>query len=169
MEIIRFKGNVYPKFQSEGNAAKFAIPFAKEVLKYCQTVFDVGCNRAEWAYPGSTMIDPEISECYWNALSFPQDQKPDAVFSSHMLEHVQNWVDVLNYWHSQLCTDGIVFLYLPDHSQKYWRPYFNRKHIHSFTPDIIKNYFTDQPEMWENVFCSGVDLNNSFVCVAQKK
>ena len=61
MELIEFKGEVYPKFQSEGNAAKFALPFAKEVLKYCQNIFDVGCNREEWSYPGSIMIDPAFT------------------------------------------------------------------------------------------------------------
>jgi hypothetical protein len=32
MEIISFKNNKYPKFQSEGNAAQFAIPYAGHFL-----------------------------------------------------------------------------------------------------------------------------------------
>ena len=169
METIEFKGHTYPKFQSEGNASQFCLPFAKQFLKYCQTVYDVGCNREDWKYPGAIAIDPVIDNRY-NAMRFPEtSNKPDAIYSSHCLEHLPNWIEALDYWHSQLNAGGIVFLYLPDHSQVYWRPHHNRKHIHAFTPEIIKTYFTDQPEMWKNVFCSGVDLNKSFICVAQKK
>lgn len=169
MELIEFKGEFYPALQAEGHASQYAIPFAKKVLKYCQTIYDIGCNREEWKYPGAIAIDPNLNR--YDAMNFPEsNNKPDGIFSSHMLEHFPgSWVNVLDYWHSKLCYKGIVFLYLPDHSQKYWRPHFNRKHIHAFTPEIVKQYFIDQPEMWENIFCSGVDLNNSFICIAQKK
>lgn len=169
IETINFAGTDYPKWQSEGNAAQFAIPFAKQALKYCQTIYDVGCNRTEWMYPGAIPIDPALDPRY-NALCFPvTSNKPDGIFSSHCLEHVSNWVAVLDYWHAQLCKGGVMVLYLPDHSQKYWRPWNNRKHLHLFTPEIVGSYFRDQPEMWCNVFVSGIDLNNSFMIVAQKK
>lgn len=50
MELIKFKNKTYPKFQSEGNAAQFAIPYAKHFCK--GTGIDVGCNREEWKFPG---------------------------------------------------------------------------------------------------------------------
>ena len=31
MNTISYKNKTYPKFQSEGNAAKFAIPYAQQV------------------------------------------------------------------------------------------------------------------------------------------
>jgi hypothetical protein len=61
---------------------------------------------------------------------------------------------------------GILFLYLPDFSQKYWRPWNNRKHQHCFTPNIIQTFLTDKN--MKNIFVTGVDLNNSFVCVCVK-
>lgn len=164
METIEFNGKIYPKFQSEGFASQFAFPYAKKVCK--GVGFDVGCNRIEWSFPGSIPIDPTIN-IESHALKLPY--KANYIFSSHMLEHVDNWVDVLNYWHTMLLDKGILFLYLPDYSQEYWRPYNNRKHIHIFTPQIMQDFFLFKKDNWENTFVSGVDLNNSFMVIAQKK
>jgi len=60
MEVVEHAGKIYPKFQTNGNAARFAMPFAKEVLS--GKGLDIGCNRAEWAYPGAKMIDLEIDD-----------------------------------------------------------------------------------------------------------
>lgn len=169
IQTVDFKGTCYPKLQSEGNAAQFAIPFAKKILQYCQTVYDVGCNREEWKYPNSIAIDPEISR--FDAMNFPPSKnKPDAIFSSHMLEHYKgSWVEVLEYWHKNLCENGILFLYLPHFDQKYWRSWNNRKHVHNFTPEILRAYFTESC-LWKDFFVTeGWDLNHSFYAVAVKK
>jgi hypothetical protein len=167
IELINFQGDVYPQLQSEGFAAQYAIPFAKKVLRNNQTIFDVGCNRREWAYPGSVMIDPVLNN--YNAMNFPNGIKPDAIFSSHCLEHYNgSWVEVLEYWKEQLCKNGIVFLYLPHYNQKYWHSWHNKKHIHNFTPQMLKDYF-EQSGGWTNIFVTeGYDLNHSFYGVAEK-
>ena len=162
IETIIYKGKIYPKFQSEGYASRFAIPYAQQVCKGIGV--DVGCNRVQWAFPGSTPIDPLINE--WDAMNFPQTNL-DYIFSSHCLEHLQNWVDVLDYWTGKLKSGGVLFLYLPDYSQVYWRPWHNRKHKHCFTPEIIKSFLSDSG--MNNIFCSGIDLNNSFMIVCEKK
>lgn len=165
MEVIEFKNEIYPAFQASGFSARFCFPFAKEICK--GNGYDVGCNRTEWALPGSVPIDPYLKWCPHDALNLP-DQEVDYIFSSHCLEHLPIWVKVLDYWWSKLKPGGVIFLYLPDFSQKYWRGWHNTKHVNMFTPEIIKTYFTDQPDFWENIFCSGVDLNHSFICVATK-
>lgn len=165
IETIAFKEKIYPKFQSEGNAARFAIPFAEAVCKGIG--YDIGCNKKEWAFPGAFMIDPTIDNRF-DAMNLP-GHLVDYIFSSHCLEHVEHWVKVLDYWFDNLKKGGTLFLYLPDFSQVYWRGWHNRKHCNMFTPEIIKEYFLDQSEKWENVFVSGVDLNNSFMVMAQKK
>lgn len=177
IETIEHNGITYPKFQSSGNAARFVREFAMEVCKGVGV--DVGCNRREWCFPYAMPVDPIMNE--WDAYKLPEiyffynqsgiDQEVsdfDFIHSSHCLEHLTDWVKTLDYWHTRLKQGGVVFLYLPDHSQTYWRPWYNRKHLHAFTPEIIGNYFRDQPEMWKNVFVSGVDLNNSFVVIAEK-
>ena len=162
MKTIFFNGSEYPGFQAEGFAAKFAIPYALEVCK--GKGVDVGCNRLEWMLPGAEPIDPEMNGC--NAMNFPQTFKLDYIFSSHCLEHIPGWVNVLDYWYSRLKPGGILFLYLPDFSQKYWKPWHNRKHVNVFTPEIIKSYFEDKG--YKKVFCSGIDLNNSFMIFGEK-
>jgi predicted SAM-dependent methyltransferase len=164
METVNFKGHNYPKFQSEGNAAQFAIPYAKHFCK--GKGVDVGCNRPEWSFPGSILIDPAINPQY-DAMNFsPEAHDLDYIFSSHCLEHLQNWVSVLDYWTYKLKSGGTLFLYLPDYSQEYWRPWNNRKHLNIFTPEIIFDYMNDNG--YKNIFKSNIDLNNAFMVVGEK-
>jgi hypothetical protein len=166
IKTITCEGEKYLRLQAEGFAAQYAFPFAKKVFEYSQTIYDVGCNREEWKYPGAKAIDPVLNG--YDAMKFPAGVNPDAIFSSHMLEHYQgSWVEVLEYWKSQLCQSGILFLYLPHYSQRYWRPWNNKKHIHCFTPELIRDYL--MANGWINIFVSeGYDLNNSFYAVAEK-
>lgn len=161
---ISFKDKLYPAFQASGNAARFVMPFAKELCKGIG--YDVGCNRVEWSFPGSIPIDPNIDK-RWHANNLPISEKlVDYIFSSHCLEHVMtDWYGTLEYWRNSIKRGGTLFLYLPDFSQEYWRPWNNRKHIHVFTPAIIEDAF--KALKLTNVFVSGVDLNNSFVAVGE--
>lgn len=164
MNLIYFKDKGYPHFQAEGFAAQFAISYAKHFCKGLGV--DVGCNRYEWMLPGSKAIDPNIDPNY-DALHFPDEcENLDYIFSSHCLEHLPNWVDVLDYWTSKLKIGGILFLYLPDYSQVYWRPWNNRKHLNIFNSQIIYDYMKDNG--YKNVLASGIDLNNSFMVVGEK-
>jgi predicted SAM-dependent methyltransferase len=162
IDVINFKGKVYPRFQSTGNASRFIMPYAMEVC--VGKGVDVGCARQEWAFPGAYLVDPKIDPAY-HATNFPYDDL-DYIFSSHCLEHVADWVDVMDYWYSKLKVGGVLFLYLPDYSQEYWRPWNNRKHKNIFTPDIIYDYMVDKG--YSSVFKSGVDLNNAFVVMGEK-
>jgi len=161
IETIRFNNKQYPKFQSNGFSARFSFPFALEVCK--GKGFDIGCNREEWALPGSTPIDIALNEKY-HAKNLPF--KADFIYSSHCLEHIEDWVSVLDYWCDMLLPEGVIFLYLPDYSQEYWRPWNNRKHCNVFFPKMLMDYFMHKG--YENIFVSGVDLNNSFMLFCNK-
>jgi SAM-dependent methyltransferase len=161
MKIIRHEETIYPSWQATGNAARFIMPFAKEVC--VGEGYDIGCNRLEWALNGAIPVDEPFD--IKNGLSLP-DKKVDYIFSSHCLEHVPHWVDTLDYWIAHIKKGGHLFLYLPDFSQTYWRPWNNRKHIHSFTPELIRSYL-DSNINCELVFVSGIDLNNSFCAVCE--
>lgn len=165
IRTIEKLGERYPSFQADGFAAKFAFPFAQQV---CSGVgYDIGGNRLPWTYVDANgqramLIDPLYSSEY-DAYNLP-DMRVDYIFSSHCLEHLPNWVDALDYWSTKLHRGGVLFLYLPHPSQIHWRPWHNRKHVHSLDPDMIKAYLTDNN--WRNIFVSGCDLNNSFMCIA---
>ena len=125
---------------------------------------DIGCMKEEWAFPGAKLVDP-ILEGNYHALDFPYTDL-DYIFSSHCLEHVDRWVDAMDYWYSKLKIGGVLFLYLPDYSQEYWRPWNNRKHVNIFTPQIIEDYMVDRG--YTDIFKSGIDLNNAFMIMGKK-
>lgn len=165
IRTIEHGGNKYPAFQAEGFAAKFAMPYAQQVCKGYGC--DVGCNRKEWLYRDADgidalPIDPAICTEY-DAMHLPLGTF-DYIFSSHCLEHIADWVSVVDYWRTRMKKGGVLFLYLPDYSQTYWRAWHNRKHIHCFTPQMLRDYLTDRG--WQNIFVSERDLNNSFMVMA---
>lgn len=163
IELLQNEHGTTLKLQAEGNAAQFALPFAKKVCS--GHGYDIGANRIDWAFPGAMIIDPAFGSSYdANNLPVP---KVDYIFSSHCLEHVDDWVTTLNYWVDHLRNDGTLFLYLPAFDSVYWRPWNNRKHKHVFTPEIIKSYLFAHKQL-HKVYVSGVDLNNSFMAIASK-
>jgi SAM-dependent methyltransferase len=157
MKTITHGSKSYPVWQTTGNAARFILPFALEVCR--GDGFDIGCNRPEWAFPGAQMIDLTLGS---DAMNLP-DEKKDYIFSSHCLEHLPDWVGALDHWSTRLKPGGVLFLYLPHFDQTYWRPWFNRKHIHCFTPNIIWEYLVARG--FKNVFVSERDLNHSFAAI----
>jgi len=162
IEIIKYNGKKYPLHQAHGNGAQFAIPYAKH---YCNGIgYDVGCMKREWAFPGSIPIDLNFPDEY-HALNLPT-KDVDFIFSSHCLEHIPEWVDILEYWYDILKIGGILFLYLPDYDQEYWRPWNNRKHVNIFTSQIIKDWM--EHKGFTNIFVGEKDLNSSFMIVGEK-
>ena len=162
MQVVKYKDKTYPKFQTEGKASQFAIPFAKH---FCKGVgYDIGCMKPEWAFPGATPIDLDFDDP-WDADNLPPIPV-DYIFSSHCLEHVPDWVATMNYWYDHLKSGGILFLYLPHYDQQYWRPWNNRKHRHAFVPEMIFDFMKDTG--YNNIFVSQRDLNHSFIIVGEK-
>lgn len=162
MQVIDYKGDTYPHFQSIGNASQFAIPYAKY---FCEGVgYDIGCMKPEWAFPGATLIDADFDDPY-DADNLPEGQV-DYIFSSHCLEHVPDWSSTLLYWTEKIRSGGTLFLYLPHYDQKYWRPWNNRKHKHCFVPEMIVDFMKDNG--YTNIFSSQKDLNHSFIVVGEK-
>lgn len=160
MDFVEFKSVKYPAFQAQGNASQFAIPFAKH---FCKGIgMDIGFCKEEWKFPGAIGVDESLGDGY-HAMNLPRDSV-DYIFSSHCLEHVDDWVQTLEYWLSKIRSGGTLFLYLPDFSQLYWRPWHNRKHRHCFTPSILEGFLRDYG--CKDILVSGIDLNNSFTIVA---
>tara|TARA_R110000787_G_scaffold39265_2_gene98582 strand:- start:6136 stop:6693 length:558 start_codon:yes stop_codon:yes gene_type:complete len=168
MNVVKHQNNIYPEFQTKGNAAQFAIPFAKHICKGYG--LDIGAGRRDWALPNSVVVDPEITdwdeENNYDAYNLPPGPI-DFIFSSHCLEHLEDWVYALQIWTAALEIGGDIFLYLPDYSQTYWRPWHNRHHLNIFTPTIIRDFLEDHG--YTKIFVSGIDLNNSFIATAEKQ
>jgi len=62
MEVVTFQGESYPFFQTLGNAAQFAIPYAKHFCK--GKGWDIGFGKEEWKFPGARSIDQVMNDGY---------------------------------------------------------------------------------------------------------
>lgn len=117
-------------------------------------------------FPNAIGIDKnDPDERLRDAMNLP-DIMVNFVFSSHCAEHLPNWVEAFDHWGTRLKKGGVFFVYLPHYSQVYWRPFHNRKHLHIFTPQIIRDYLHDYG--YKNVFVGERDLYHSFMAMAEK-
>jgi len=172
MKTVNCEGVEYLAHEAEGGASRWIIPLAKHYC--CGQGLDIGYSKYEWKMPNAFGIEPSESPLY-DAMNLPDIEiindnpeitKWDYIFSSHCLEHVkENWYNVLDYWLSKIRVGGILFLYLPHASQRYWQPRNNRKHIHSFNGDEIGEYLRG---LGHQVFVSGIDANHSFCVICEK-
>ena len=162
MKTVEFNGKHYPYLQTVGNASQFSIPFAKH---YCHgRGVDIGFFKEEWKFPGSIGADLEDQTNEYHARLLPKDL--DYIYSSHCLEHIQDWVSAVEYWVSCLKDNGILFLYLPHPTQEYWLPWNNRKHFHALYPQNVKLCL--EKFAMRNIVMSDRDLNHSYIIVGEK-
>ena len=77
IDTILYKNKHYPKFQTLGNAAQFAIPYALHVCK--GEGVDIGCSKVEWAFPGARPIDLNFDDNY-DAVGVVSPKPGRAVF-----------------------------------------------------------------------------------------
>lgn len=170
MNIISFMDKDYPAFLAEGNHAQYILPVAKQILRNKNLGVDVGCKKPSWAYPGAILADIDLTENPWHALNLPRVGELDYIFSSHCLEHIENWEEVLEYWNKSLAKDGIIFLYLPHMDGEYWDKRFmtTRRHVNNFCPEQL-NYFFKYKLNMKNVFASKRDAAYSFCVYGQKQ
>lgn len=133
---------------------------------YMFTYFKEFATNFDLDYTNSFPIDPSL-DTRWDATNFPIDCfNLDYIINSHILEHVQNVVETLEYWKGALKENGILFTYLPSYKSEYWKVQNNRKHLHEFRPKQFKKLLQDLG--FKNVFVSGTDLNNSFLAICNK-
>ena len=111
----KYRGVYYPDYLNKGNASSFISSKAKE---YCNgRGIDIGADK--WPQPGAIAILNETSQNAYKLDNFA-DNSLDYVFSSHCLEHLDNWQDALSLWISKIKPDGILFLYLPHKTMRLW-------------------------------------------------
>lgn len=162
-DTFEYRGRTYPEIVREGRATRWIEPVA---LRFCQGKgLDIGAGS--YPLPGAVVVDPALGP--WDAANLPPAPEGgwDYIYSSHTLEHLADWVGALDLWIGQLRTDGCLFLYLPDYSMPYWRPWHNRKHRHVMDREVLADFMSDRGmKPW---FASGVDLNYSFSVVGWRE
>ena len=142
--VFDYAGQTYPDFIRRGNAMSFILPAASH---FCQgNGLDIG--PGDHPFPGAWPIDikdkmnqPSMAHGF-DAMHLP-DGEFDYIFSSHCLEHVCDPIGALQHWKEHLKSGGVLFLYLPHPDMIYWRPQFNRKHLHSWSPEQVYEILED--------------------------
>ena len=163
IETVTFEGVQYPILQAQGNMTQYAAPFAK---KFCEGKgYDIGYKQEKWIFENSIGIDSKDDSPY-DAYSLPPG-RVDYIYSSHCLEHLDDWVRAIEYWISKLEIGGVLFLYLPHEDQKWWNPWNNRKHKHVLRIRDIKECMLRFG--LTNIYNSERDLNHSFMIVGERK
>jgi len=131
-----YKGKFYPDYLTVGGAS-FAI--FREELKYCKgTGIDVGAGL--WPLPGAIPVDIRRGPGEGKSITDFIKDSLDFIFSSHCLEHIENWREALPEWSSKLKINGILFLYLPHPDCAIWHPgspMVGNGHKWIPTPEII--------------------------------
>lgn len=112
---------------------------------------DLGCGP-EKAFPHFTGVDNRKDEALFGIGMAPEvvvdacelrpfaDESQDFVFSSHLLEHLDDCAGALKEWWRVIRPGGHLVLYLP-HRDLYPRigtPGANPDHVHDFAPDDIE-------------------------------
>ena len=163
---FEYRNKRYPLFVKEGNHTQYILPFAQKICN--GKGIDIGCAKESWAFPGADKCDLTLKSPWDDATKIPvEDEHYDFVFSSHCLEHLDDYYAGLEEWTRILKKGGILFLYLPSVECEYWRPANNRKHKHIlYAKDIEYDLRTLGID---DVFTSNVDLAYSYAVYGVKK
>lgn len=101
-----YRGEFYPDYLTVGGAGHAIF---RTALKYCRGAgLDVGAGH--WPLPGATPVDTQRGEGRLNAVEDFADASMDFVFSSHCLEHIEDWGAALKLWIHKLKPGGAHFL-----------------------------------------------------------
>lgn len=115
--LYAYDGDLYPAHLNQGNACA---QVAGRALRYCSgSGIDVG--PAEWPLPGAIPVRDEPRQNAFCLDKF-EDTSLDFVFSSHCLEHLEQWQQALILWIRKLRIGGYLVLYLPHESMRLWHP-----------------------------------------------
>ena len=163
-----FKDKLYPNFIKDGYHSKYIRPVAQNICK--GRGVDIGCKYEKWKlYPDDDLcvgIDKSFNNSF-HSLNLP-DSNYDYIFSSHCLEHIDDYMKNLRYWKDCLISGGILFLYLPHENCEYWKPWVmkNNKHKHQFYPHQMIEIFKSLK--FKNTICSEMDMAFSFAIFGEK-
>ena len=115
---IKYRKLEYPEYINDNNASSHILGFAK---KHCRGIgIDIGGGNNP--FPGAKLIDIKQGNEAIESLENESKNSYDYVFSSHFLEHVEDYEKVLQGCWKVLKEDGILFLYLPHPEMQYWLP-----------------------------------------------
>ena len=133
--------------------------------KYCQGKgVDIGAGK--WSIKGAKAIEDNIENAY-NILE--EDNSLDFVFSSHLLEHLNNPYEAINHWISKIKQNGIIFMYLPHPACHMWQKQNLKYHLWNPDPYTLEKKFLEDERLDIQYITYLPDGYMSFVVVLKKR
>lgn len=132
--FIDYRANkLYPPYLKQGGAVEGARYLAS---KFCVgNGVDIGCGI--WPIEGARPIENNNDE---NAYILKDaDATLDYVFSSHLLEHLDEPERALREWARALKKGGVLLLYLPHPACKMWSPEHLKEHVWMPSPISVES------------------------------
>ncbi len=133
-----YQGKFYSDYLTVGGAGCAIFGKAR---KFCHGKgIDVGA--AFWPLPGAIPVDMGRGRGLGRSASDYDDVSLDYVFSSHCLEHIDDWEEALAEWVRKIRPGGIIFLYLPHPECAIWHPgspFVGDGHRWVPTPEILRD------------------------------
>ena len=121
-----------------------------------------------WGLTGDNLDAKSIENNDENAYNIlEKDHSLDFVFSSHLLEHLDEPLKALSHWDSKLKDGGVIFLYLPHPCSSMWNKENLKFHIWNPDPLFLEATFLKMNYTIEYITYLP-DGYNSFVVVARK-
>ena len=137
-----YQEKFYPDYLTVGGAS-FTVQ--KKALSYCRGHgVDIGAGLAI-ARGNTSRCEQGLGKNL--SITDFTDTSLDYVFSSHCLEHIQQWQESLDVWLSKLKPGGILFLYLPHPDCTIWHPgspFVGDDHKWIPRPESICHYLEDR-------------------------
>lgn len=164
--FFKYRDQTYPDYIKIGPGSRYIENFAKEFCK------GHGLNIGYGTESGKIFL----SDCEYKDIkngqdcstcSFIPDNSLNFIFSSHTLEHLDDWKYSLKNWLLKIKNGGCLFLYLPHYTMEYWRPENNTKHKHIIFQEDIEHFMRKDLSM-KNIFITGKDLYWSYCVVGFK-
>lgn len=132
-----YQGELFPDYLHMGGASHL---IARVAQQHCVgRGADVGAGL--WPLPGATPVDIWRGPGAQRSIEEFAPGELDYVFSSHCLEHIEDWAGALARWTELVRPGGVIFLYLPHPDCKIWKPgsaFVGDAHVWSPSPPVIK-------------------------------
>ncbi len=161
-----YGGDFYPDYLHMGGASHQIAGVASKLCKGHGA--DIGAGI--WPLPGATPVDIWRGPGAQHSIDEFKAGELDYVFSSHCLEHIDDWRGALSSWVELLRPGGTIFLYLPHPKCKIWEPgsaFVGDAHVWAPSPSVIKEFL--EGEGFEiGAFDDGPDHYMSFYVCGRK-
>lgn len=159
-----YKANkYYPDYIKHGAAVEGVKYLAQ---KYCKGKgVDIGAGV--WSLDGAKAVENNTDENAYKLLEI--DNSLDYIFSSHLLEHLEDHKKAIEEWTVKLKSNGVLFMYLPHPSCHMWKKENLKYHFWNPDPFYLENLFLNDKRFDIEYISYMPDGYMSFVCIVRKK